>query len=162
MVEISLLENGNCYGYTQFFHGKDSAEPFYITDCFRCIGLIIIWKRRPDCDPGLFAPKYAVSAFHIPPYKGSVAQGRRTFLASLKIVQEAYYPDYLLYMGGKVDTRENRYWYEKSKRDFVLPFTYWFPGIRIKAFVPTADQSHSTVYMDEEMNFIHESFKTAL
>ncbi len=161
MIEISLQENGHCYGCTQYFHGCDDAVPMYITECFRCIGFVIVWKRKADADPGLFAPQYAASAFHIPPYKGSVSHGRRILIASLKTVQECYEPTTLVYMGGKINTPINRYYYEKGKKDFILPFKHLFPSLEIKGFEPTEDQHCSTLYMDEEMNFLFESFKAA-
>ncbi len=153
MIEVPLGENAAYSGYTQDFHGEDDFEEMYIPECYRCIGVILYWKRKETYDHNLPIARYAVSAFHIRPHfhHGALKIVSGHFFDLIKELAKYRELLSLHYMGGRINTVQNKIFYKNSVKYFILPFKELFPHFDVQVYGPTAAQISSTFYVGEDL-----------
>lgn len=167
MEEIPLAENGGFQGKHFAFHGVDDAPVLCIEGLARCIGIIIIWKRKEDFPNKRysFVPRFLASGLHIPPYGGKSKNPRRQIFKALKRMEKFFEPVIFVHAGGKIDTPVNRVHYKNSKRFFLKQFERRFlqinPKLQIARFEPKEDQLVCILSMNEFLEILFESYAEA-
>ncbi len=154
MIEVTLTNNSGFSGWTHFIHSIDASEEILIEDCCRCIGLLFFWERKKDCPKGMFVSRYAVSAFHIPPYERKPKTSRRQFFDIINRLSNYFDLREVAYCGGKIDTKTNAVHYERSKNFFLFPLQHLFPQSVIHGLEPTSNQHSSGMYMNEFLEVV--------
>lgn len=157
MIEVSLSERGNAQYAIQGVSTLGDAEPMYVTECFRCIGSLILFTRKPEVK--VLTAQYLVMGFHIPPGPKDWARAvSHNIFRDIRPALTYYRPVVLGICGGKIDTPTNRKFYDIMQGQFIAPLKRLLPEAHVVELKPKVTTEYSTLYMDEEFHFIVESF----
>jgi hypothetical protein len=157
MIEVSLSEKGRACRAIQGISTLGDSDPMYITECYRCTGVIIVLVRKPEVR--LLTAQYVVAGYQIPPgSKGWARAVSKDWFKELRLIRKHYVATAIGICGGKIDTPINQKWYEILQGQFVSPMKRLFPEAAVIEMKPALDTNYSTMYMDEEFNIIIEQF----
>ena len=157
MIEVSLSETGNPRRFVQGVSTRGDAEPMYISECYRCLGILIVFTRKPEIR--VLTSQYLTAGYHIPPsHKKYARDVRRKFFRELKYIRRYYDAKLIGICGGKVNTPINQRFYKILRGQFISPLQHLFPEATFFESKPGQETEYSTLYMDEEFSLIVEQF----
>ncbi len=152
MIKISE----RMHGFIKVF----GNEPIFITECYRCFGGLIVFKKKDTAsdehsDCGLMV-------YHIKPCNSINWIG----LATQAIIKKAsHYLDFydataFYRCGGKIDTKENERHYKFMKQYLEHPIKSLFPNIPLLGTEPNKKTDYSTILFDDNQKVICQNYET--
>jgi hypothetical protein len=147
MIPITLSKRGSGRWITQHFGINDwKIEPMVIPSCGRCFGIFIFWKT-------IFENKivYSITGAHLPPGtpKYTKYTGKYFFHQLSKDMPKAE-PYLVVVCGGNINTPQNRFFYKKSRRHYLVPFLKMYPNIQITMYAVEENTVQSTMFLHSD------------
>lgn len=165
MIEVSLRQDGFPGFYCQTNLTLGLAEPVSISECYRCIGTLII-SRKKESTTNKQQGLYEVNAFHIPPIKDFTFLRESSQAIFTSIVEHAKEYDLISVdiCGGDITTARNRFLYAMMTKYFIWPFKKYFPNVRTRIYPPNnvgCGHGYTSIIMDYNLAVTHERGTTA-
>lgn len=144
MIPVTLSKKGHARWITQHFGINGwGMQPMVVPRCARCFGILIFWKT-------VLGDKivYSITGIHLPPGTPKYTKYiKKELFRRLPKEVPGGEPYYIIACGGKVNNPQNRFYYKKSVRNYLLPFERKFPNVQIDKFAVKEDTVQTTMFL---------------